>query len=352
MYIKGKFGSGKDKPERIRVALAKWTERRRAYKPPRGYSYDRYCKNGIPVETLSKGSAPESVVFIVHGGCLYAQITDYYRDQMQLLLGKTNALAVMVDYGSIPASKYPSQLNEVYTTFTDITTKFDGNVVVFADGVGAALAVACLSKAKREGVTMPKGLVLVQPFLDFSLSGDSIYDHFYFDKLFGNFVVSLPDLKDQLSDDKFFDYLCGQNRRDPLVSPLFDDLSGFPKTYVVTGDYSVFESDALRFVDKLKEAGVEVILKDYHEKYGAYPFDSKGSEKKKIADFITSILGEASVIKREKVKAEKGKRVKFSLNAEPIEPQDESATFDDDAGDVIFSEGDPDSFEAIFREDE
>ena len=110
-----------------------------------------------------------------------------------------------------------------------------------------------------------------------------------------------------------------------MVSPLFGEFEGFPKTYIITGDYSIFESDALRVAKKMTDAGVEVTLDDYPEKYGPYPLDNRGKDKKKIPAFITSVLGVDKGVRRERQKKIRVKNKKVALNEIPIEPQDESA---------------------------
>ena len=323
MYLK-RIGTGKDKPEKLRKALFSSSDKRRGFSSG-NYIYERYCEEGLPVERISKGSHPSSAILVLHGGGFYSQITDRYRRLMKFYLGKTNAVAVMPDYGVSVREKYPMQLNEAYACYLSLVKDFSENIVIVGDGVGANLALSLCLKAKKENVTLPKGLVCIQPFLDMTLSGDSVYDHFYFDKFIGNYTVTLPDLKEALKDDRFFSYLHGASKVDPLVSPLFGEFEGFPKTYIITGDYSIFESDALRVAKKMTDAGVEVTLDDYPEKYGPYPLDNRGKDKKKIPAFITSVLGVDKGVRRERQKKIRVKNKKVALNEIPIEPQDESA---------------------------
>jgi acetyl esterase/lipase len=65
-----------------------------------------------------------------------------------------------------------------------------------------------------------------------------------------------------LTQDAFAHYTNhgATNPRNPLVSPLYGDVRGFPPTLIQVATQEVFLSDATRMADKLKAAGVTVNL--------------------------------------------------------------------------------------------
>ena len=353
MYLKGSFspngsGVGNSKPDKIRAKYISLSDKSRRFNSGAKYSYDRYCKNGTPIETLTKSVSPASAVLFLHGGGFYCQITDYYRRQMKFFIKDVDAIAVMPDYGVMPEAKFPSQLEEIATVYQDIYARFTGNVMLVGDGVGAGLALSLCLKLKAESLPLPKGILCIQPFLDMTLSGDSVYDHFYFDKSVGNYTVNLPDIKEELLQNKFFEYLNGSDPTHPLVSPVFGDFDGSPKTLLVCGDRSLFQSDADRLYDKMKEQGVDVKETLFDGKYGAYPVDRAGAfkDKKVLTEFIKEVLGGNK--KFDKVKRQRRERIKRSkivLDDTPIEPQDEDVLFGlQDGSDVLYDDGKTQSF--------
>ena len=351
------FGAGakKDKPAKLKSKYVALSSHRSRYIPPVGYAYGRTVIKGVPWETLQKGERPSSAVLLIHGGGFYAQTTDHYRRLMKKAIAGTNALAVLPDYGVMPHNVFPSQIEELTDIYRALTARFEDRILLFGDGVGANLALAVCLKAREEGLAMPKGIVCVSPFVDMTVSGESYYDHFYFDKRFANYYLTSPDIASELRENGVFEYLHGANRQDPLVSPVFADYKEFPPTYIVTGDYSLFESDALALADKMQADGVDVRLRSFPKKYGAYPLDVPfaAKDKKTISDFILSLLGKPTAEEKSKTKKQKTKRVKrhkVSLNTEPIEPQDEEVMLGvgADGSDVVYDEGDPNSFEAVF----
>jgi acetyl esterase/lipase len=58
--------------------------------------------------------------------------------------------------------------------------------------------------------------------------------------------------------------------RNPLVSPLYGDVQGFPPTLIQAGTQEVFLSDATRMADKLRAAGVTVKLEVWPGMFHAF----------------------------------------------------------------------------------
>jgi acetyl esterase/lipase len=55
-------------------------------------------------------------------------------------------------------------------------------------------------------------------------------------------------------------YLRGADLRSPLVSPLYADLHGLPSILIQVGSDEVLLSDATRFIEKARQAGVSATL--------------------------------------------------------------------------------------------
>jgi acetyl esterase/lipase len=55
-------------------------------------------------------------------------------------------------------------------------------------------------------------------------------------------------------------YLAGADLHNPLVSPLFADLHGLPPLLIQAGSEETLLSDATRFAERARRAGVDVTL--------------------------------------------------------------------------------------------
>ena len=62
-------------------------------------------------------------------------------------------------------------------------------------------------------------------------------------------------------------YLNGADPCDPLVSPVFADLRGFPPLLVQVGDAEIVLDDSVRVAERAREAGVDVTLEVWHEMF-------------------------------------------------------------------------------------
>ena len=93
---------------------------------------------------------------------------------------------------------------------------------------GGNLAAALMVRAKDEGLPMPAALVLNTPELDLTESGDSFHTNLAFDTVLGP-LTEVNQL-----------YAAGHDLRDPHLSPLFADVTGFPPTFLQTGTRDLF----------------------------------------------------------------------------------------------------------------
>jgi acetyl esterase/lipase len=110
--------------------------------------------------------------------------------------------------------------------------------------------LAVLLRTKEAGLPLPRGAVLLSPWVDLECVGDSIKENAPFDYLPPSGLPLGADL-----------YLQGTDRRHPHASPVHADLRGLPPLLVLTGGAELFLSENKRFVDCARAAGVDVVHK-------------------------------------------------------------------------------------------
>jgi acetyl esterase/lipase len=84
-------------------------------------------------------------------------------------------------------------------------------------------------------------------------------------------------------------YAQGHDLRDPYLSPLFGDLSGFPPTFLQTGTRDLFLSNTVRMHRALRDAGVDAELHVWEAMphggfFGAPEDDEIGVEVRRFLD--------------------------------------------------------------------
>jgi acetyl esterase/lipase len=91
-------------------------------------------------------------------------------------------------------------------------------------------------------------------------------------------------------------YANGRDLKDPMLSPLFGDLSGFPPTILTSGTRDLLLSNTVRTHRKLRQAGVEASLQVFEgQSHAHYYRDVTAPETKEafdeIAGFFNKHLG-------------------------------------------------------------
>ena len=98
------------------------------------------------------------------------------------------------------------------------------------------------------------GLILLSPFLDLTLTSESLrYNHKH------DALLSIETLKTGIQ----YYVPSAMDRGDPEISPFFADLSGLPPMHIQVGSKEILLDDATRFKEKAEQAGVDVEFKIY-----------------------------------------------------------------------------------------
>ena len=136
---------------------------------------------------------------------------------------------------------------DIYTTLLGqgIQAK---DIILSGDSCGANLALGLALKIRDEGLAQVSGLILLSPFLDLTLSSESLRYNRKHDAL-----LSIETLEAGINY-----YLPkSMDTADPAISPLFADLSGLPPILVQVGSKEILLDDAQRFKEKAEQAGVD-----------------------------------------------------------------------------------------------
>jgi acetyl esterase/lipase len=127
-------------------------------------------------------------------------------------------------------------------------------LVGYSSGGNIVLAIAPTLRGRS--LPQPRQLVLISPALDASKSNPAIASVARYDRVLS---VAGSTASTQL-------YIGELDSKDPLVSPLYADLTGLAPMLVFSGTRDIHNPDARDFVAGAKDAAVSV---DYHEQPGA-----------------------------------------------------------------------------------
>ncbi|MCA9682397.1 MAG: alpha/beta hydrolase [Myxococcales bacterium] len=164
----------------------------------------------------------------------------------------TRASVLVHDYRLAPEHPVPAGLDDslaVYQALLEAGHRPE-QIIFSGDSAGGGLAVGTALRARDRGLPLPKALVLMSPWVDMSLSGESMTARAELD----------PWLTYDMCDELRNHYLGGRDPKDPEASPVFADLSGLPPMLIQVGEHEILFSDSDRLAQSAKAAGVSVEL--------------------------------------------------------------------------------------------
>ncbi|MEV6845656.1 alpha/beta hydrolase [Actinoplanes sp. NPDC051411] len=210
---------------------------------------------GVPVIDIDiDGVEPRGTIFHTHGGGFAVGSARGSVGLAANLARKTGMRAVSVDYRLAPEHPYPAALQDVTAAYRALVEQAGNaeHVVVSGESAGGNLAIELLITGRLRGLTMPAAAVLFSPMTDLTVSGDSYATKAELD----------PSISAQSIRTRVRDYLDATRTAatDPLVSPIFADLSGLPPLLIQAGSHEVLLDDATSLAVKAAADGVAVIL--------------------------------------------------------------------------------------------
>jgi acetyl esterase/lipase len=207
----------------------------------------------IPAEWIVPEGAPgQDVLFYLHGGgyCIGSIIT--HRSMVSHIAAAANTRALLIDYRLAPENPFPAAVEDSTAAYEWLLSRgiAAGNIIIAGDSAGGGLTVATLMSLREKQVPLPAAAVLISPWVDLAVTGDSI--------------ISKADIDPMVTKEALMEYaeayLGDTEPRAPLASPLYGDLDGLPPMLLHVGSAEILLDDAVRIADRAKKAGVEVIL--------------------------------------------------------------------------------------------
>jgi acetyl esterase/lipase len=235
--------------------------------------------------------APENrnrLLVHVHGGCYVLQGGEAGTTEAIYMAGFGHFKVLSVDYRRPPDASYPAALDDVVAVWKGALKMAEpARMAVFGTSAGGALTLSMILRAKQEGLPLPAAIAPGTPMADLTGTGDSFQTNFMID----NVLVG-----EGRCDAMARLYANGHDLKDPMLSPVYGDMHGFPPAILTTGTRDLLLSNTVRVHRKLRQAGVEAELHVYEgQSHAQYMRDANAPETKEafeeIARFFDKHLG-------------------------------------------------------------
>jgi monoterpene epsilon-lactone hydrolase len=227
---------------------------------PDNTKFKRILAGNVYAEWITCGDVDTDKIFMfIHGGGYYRGSIDATRATVARISAEAKVRCLSIEYRLAPEHPFPAAVDDTYTAYNWLLKEGINpkNIIVSGQSAGGGLCLALLLKIKENNGFQPKGAVAISPWTDLSQSGKTMITNANID----------PVISKQYLDRMANLYLSKTPNISPLASPLYGDLSGLPPLLVQVGSAETLLDDSKRFVERAKEAKVDVQIEVWQDMF-------------------------------------------------------------------------------------
>ncbi len=241
---------------------------------------------GMYAEWLSVNRAhmKKYVILYCHGGGYMTGSSLYARTLTTKLASSTSMDLLCFDYRLAPEHPFPAALEDAIKAWDYLMLLGYGasDIVLAGDSAGGNLVLALMHKLKAADRLLPRGAILMSPWTDLCATGKSYETRAEVDP-----VLDIHYIKKATES-----YISDQKARNPFISPLYGDFTGFPRCLIQVGDNEILLNDSTMLYKRMLKANVPVTLKIYKGMWHVFqmsPFKTAYDAMDQNAEFIFEI---------------------------------------------------------------
>ena len=225
-----------------------------------GVKVEPITLDGVKAYMVTPSSIPPQnrnrLLVHVHGGCFVSFPGESGTAEAIYMAGIGGFKVISVDYRMPPDHPYPAALDDAITAWkAAVRMASPKNMAIFGSSAGGNLTLAMVLRAKQDKLPLPAAIAPGTPMSDLTNAGDSFQTNAMLDN-----VLVAPGAS---CDKRAALYIAGRDPKDPLLSPVYGDMRGFPPAILTTGTRDLLLSSTVRVHRKLRQAGVEAVLQVY-----------------------------------------------------------------------------------------
>jgi monoterpene epsilon-lactone hydrolase len=225
-----------------------------------GIAVERDEINGVNVYRVSPPQldpANKDRLFIyAHGGAYLLGAGEAGIVEALLIALHLGIPVLSVDYRMPPDHPFPAAVDDMVTVYQALLkTRPARSMAIGGTSAGGGLSLAAMHKFKALGLPAPGAIYGGTVWSDLTQTGDTLYTNEGLDRMlvtYRGFLSNCAKL-----------YAAGHDLKDPLISPVYGDFTGFPPTILVSGTRDMLLSDVSRTHRKMRAAGVTADLHVY-----------------------------------------------------------------------------------------
>ncbi len=211
---------------------------------PEGYEGSAVTIGGVKGLYVTKAGLNTKVAHMhIHGGGYTVGTAMRNGELLAHFIEKTGLPGYSVEYRMGPYYQHPAGLEDCLHFYLGLLEQGYEKIVVGGESAGAALTLCLVHYLKQKNLPLPAVIWCSSPPVDQYFDEEELYRQ-------DMFVDTAPAIRKV--------YFEGTDRKDPLASPIYGDLSGFPPMVIQAGEEESLSAGVVRFVEKACKAGNEV----------------------------------------------------------------------------------------------
>jgi monoterpene epsilon-lactone hydrolase len=240
----------------VRMHAAKMDARLGRFAPP--IAMESVAIDGVPATWFGDPAlSSKGTLLYLHGGAWCLHLPAVYRRLATTLVELTGMRVLLVDYRLAPEHPFPAGIDDCFTVYRWLIEQgyTERPFALAGDSAGGSLSLVTLMRARDALLPLPDCAALLSPSTDLTISGPSSRYNAEADPMFS------PAASDLLPDT----YCPGQDRGNPLLSPLFGNWNGLPPLLFHAGSTEMLLDDSVRAQDRARQAGVDAEIEVWVE---------------------------------------------------------------------------------------
>ena len=233
--------------------------------------------NGMQVFAFGDENAKNVIVFM-HGGAYVNEINYQHFLFCRKLSRKLDAYVLAPVYPLAPHHKVMETF-ELMTEFYENVIQNHKSITLMGDSAGGGFIHSFCQYLKTIDLPQPKHIVTFSPWVDISIANPSFASED--DPILGE--IGLREIGKSWAGNL--------DATDYMVSPIYGDNEGLPRTLIFAGTNEIFYNDIKDYVENLKNDGVDVKFITGSGLFHIYPLFPIPEAKNAFKEIKNEIIG-------------------------------------------------------------
>ena len=204
------------------------------------------------IKFIPKNNIEGNFIIYLHGGGYVACGPETHASIVTQLSSHSRTTVLFPVYRLAPKFPFPSAIDDCLIVYKDLLEKGveAKNISLVGDSAGGGLVMALLQILSKEKIDFPSSAILISPWTDLTLSGNSIKSRAKRDPIF------TPGKE---IDNIIKAYLGGEDPKNPLISSIFCNDIEFPPIQIHVGSEEILYDDAIRLSKNIKRTKSNIV---------------------------------------------------------------------------------------------